>query len=206
MTESVEIQSHSDPAEMPPRPLSRWPIFFGTLAIVMGVLGLLYRMVTAFGQYNLSRANQEVFLQKSGGVDSDESDLEDVVGIMAEMAPTRVIIDCVLIALAIVLIVGGILLLLRRRSVNWILQTWSVLKILFAVTSSYLGFLVNREILAGVFKSSSSGAAESDLALNIVQWLQFGFSSLWYATLPVIFLIWLNRQAIKDDMASQTWK
>ena len=205
MTENVEMQSDAGPAAIPPRPLSRWPISFGVLAIVMGVLGLLYRLVTAFGQYNLSRANQQVFL-KSGGVDSYEKDIDEVVSVMAEMAPARAIIDCVLVVLAVVLIVGGILLLLRRRSVHWILQTWAVLKLLFAVTASYLGFMVNREVMAGVFKSSSSGTVESGLAVKIVQWFQFGLSSLWFAALPVIFLIWLNRQVVKDDMAGETWK
>jgi|GEM_PF-731949 len=187
-------------------PPSRWPSSFGVIAIVFGVFGL-FSSLSKIVQYIMFGSGFMGTLYQTGGAGTPaEKEISEMVGdtfsAMEKAVPQLMICEIVLGVLALALMTGGILLLMRRRSASWLLQGWAVLKIIGGGFGAYLSWQMMGQIQAGIF----AGATSPTQVIGIVYKVMFLFQLAWLAALPVVFLIWLNREAIRNDMAGSTWK
>ncbi len=118
-----------------------------------------------------------------------------------------------LAVLALVLLVAGILLLMRRRVSKPILQGWAFAKILVGIAATYFSTKFSIDLQAKMFEDiASSGGAGASLStttgvLGAMQWGMFVLTVIWLCAFPVLILIWLNRAPIKRDIAAgPSWK
>ncbi len=198
--------------EMPYIPPSRWPVTFGITSIVFGVIGLLSSLLQ-IAQYVMYSSGFMSKLMTAGatGPNKESNEMvEEMFGSMAEMAPRMIASQSVLAVLALVLLVGGILLLMRRRVMTWVFQSWAVLKIIAAGFAVYLNWQMMMQMQSGMFAkisaSGPAGAASPMETVNVVYKVFYVLYFIWLAALPVFFLIWLNRDPIKDDLKDGVWK
>lgn len=198
--------------EMPYIPPSRWPVTFGITSIVFGVIGLLSSLLQ-IAQYVMYSSGfmSKIMTASATGPDKGANEMvEEMFGSMAEMAPRIIASQSVLAVLALVLLVGGILLLMRRRVANWTIQVWAVLKFIAAGFAVYLNWQMMTQMQSGMFAKISAGGpagAPSPMeTVNVIYIVFYVIYFIWLAALPVFFLVWLNREPIKDDLKDGVWK
>lgn len=207
------MKPETDPydSEMPYIPPSRWPMTFGIVSIVFGVFGLLISLVKIaqtlmFGSgimgkvYGSGTAQSKELTEMTNGVFSA----------MEEAAPKILISEGALVVLALLLIAGGVLLLMRRRVATWVIQVWAFSKIIGGGFAAYLGWQVSmkiqQEMFAKMAAGSSTGVPPPTHYIEAMYTGLFIVKVVWLAALPIFFLVWLNREAIKDDLKDGVWK
>jgi len=176
----------------------RWPRTVGIIAIVFAILGLFQALV---GLVSLFLTRQQM-----GGLASGDVDPKQIDEYLDDFSSLTYLGAIVYALLGAILLIGGILLLKRRRDASTILQAWSVLKL---VAGGFLLFRhtsltrVQMDIMtqSGAF-GPGSGSDLVDRVTSISIWAGFAFGVLWLAALPVFLLIWLNRARIRADIRS----
>ncbi len=201
-----------DDDEMPYIPPSRWPQTFGVIAIVFALFGMLVSLFRIF-QFSIYSSGLMSGAMKSGAIGGSKEANEmmgDRYGAMEKLAPKLLIADGLLMVVALVLLVGGVLLLMRRRIASRVIQSWAILKIVAGGFATYLGWQWMIAMQAGVIDeiaaSSPSGSPSSMNVFAIILQVGYFLYFLWLVTLPILFLIWLNREVIKDDLKEGVWK
>ncbi len=220
----------------PPVATNNWSTTFGILAIVFGILGLLTsalqvaqtammkaiapQMMTvppppAGNGGNASSSGNEAAIQKAV-LEASTQMFND----MAEIGKIKIWVDGVLALLGAVLFIGGILLLQRYRISKVILLSWSYAKLIFGLWGAVLtqkliskmggsmGAMFNEQMSSLPGGSSSPPLpVDFEKIYGIMGNVTLVFGAIWLAILPVLLLIWLNRQDIKEDMThGYGWK
>ena len=184
------IQDQTDPAE------AKWPIVFGIIAIVFGVFALLQALLSIV----MIKAQAGQFeVMKEEGMAIPENYFEELSGHTNNQA---IGLSCI----ALILLVGGIVLLKRKAIASIILQSWAVIKIVVGGFFAMQEFSMTKKMFAMTMDASLEGAgAEAEKIAgtvgSAVVALGLGIKIVWLSALPVVLLIWLNRQKIKDQIA-----
>ncbi len=200
--------------EMPYIPTSRWPVTFGVIAIVFGVIGLFASLakIAQYIMYSTGMMTNLISPKGSGSaMDKEMSEVtENIFSAMEKMAPKMIVVESVLAILAVILLVGGILLLMRRRAASLIIQSWAALKIVGGGLGAYMTWQMTSQMQSGMFAKISAGSPPGSPSpmqyVDIMYKVLFILQLVWLAALPVVFLIWLNREIIKDDLKTGVWK
>jgi len=129
---------------------------------------------------------------------------------MERWADIQAILSAGLLALGILLFVSGILLLNRKPVAATLLNVWAYGKIVVGIGSALIGYQLQQgqlQVMQEAMLSASSsagGGLPSSMGSMISAFAIFTFfiGVLWTCALPVVFLIWLNRGAVKADIAS----
>lgn len=196
---------------------STWPTAFGVVSIVFGSFGLISGLFGIFGAMMMTNFGAfSNFNPPSGATGPEAEQIEKMMtGMtenMARWAGWQLGLTLALLGLAILLLVSGILLLNRRPVAAKLLIVWAYSKIVIGVGASLVAYQMQQgqmrmvqEMMASTASSAGGGVPASFgnliAAFSIVG---FFFGVLWMATLPVVNLIWLNREVIKADIA--TWQ
>ncbi len=199
---------------------SRWPVIWGTVAIVLAVIALVAEaarilQAAATIMLPLDAFLTEVDISPSGDPVQDRmmEDMmlrqEEIMTATAKLAPWNLAIGTVLLLLAIVLLTGGILLCLRSRKAAPVLQTWAVLKIVaggFGVWIAHRATNISMRGMGDMIDSFSAISASPATTLGgVLEWLSLAIlilGLLWTLWLPVFFLVWFNRPVVREDMNS----
>lgn len=190
---------------------SRWPITFGVLAIVFGICGALYGSVQIVSTKMMEGAYSEL----SAIPEADEQTREMYEAMMKSQekwTSASLLLNGILCLLGLLLLLSGIFLLLRKPVASPLLQTWAYGKIVTSTGATVVGLLQQREMANAMSASISSSLASSgsssmagaySTGMTAVYGLFAIVGILWFAALPIVYLIWLNREIVKADIA--TW-
>ena len=190
---------------------SRWPITFGVLAIVFGIFGALYGAV----QVTSTKMMESVYSELSAAPDSDEEmrKMYEAMMMSQEKWTSAVLLfNGILCILGLFLLFSGILLLLKKPIASPLLQTWAYGKIVASTGAIVVGLLQQRGMANAMsfgFSSSMASSGSSSMAsaystgITAVYGVFAIVGILWFAALPIVYLIWLNREIVKADIA--TW-
>ena len=205
----------TNPHDAPYIPPSRWPTSFGVVAIVFGCFAFLGGIGGIVQSVFYGKGFMKGFMKASAGASSASKDAEEMMdgmfGAFEEMSLQMTISHSVLMVLGIMLAVGGILLLMRRRVASMTIQVWAVLKIIAGGFATYLNWQLMTRMMSGTFEklaasSPSAGAVSPMETMGIMYKVIYAFQFLWLAALPIVFLIWLNRAPIRADLKEGAWK
>lgn len=189
------------PDQIPGRPV-KWPKILGIISLVLGILGILQCALSPLSLLFVD--NQMEFARQTDGND------EVIAEYMAQLKSVALSSGIALGVVAIILLVGGILLLRKRPSAPLVLQLWAVLKILVGGYFSFRSLSLTRlqmEIMMGQDMGPMTGGREMEMIQRVTDYAVYGgmiFGLLWLAALPVFFLIWFAREPVKTEMS--TWQ
>ncbi len=187
----------------PSPPQRKWPTVIGTISIVFAVGAFLQSAASPLGTF-LVETQMKEFGDGEGNPAKVDEYLQVYRSFVWQSAITMGFV-------ALVLLVGGILLIRRRRLASPLLQTWAVLKILaggfflFRTTSMtrLQMSIMMEEILAA--SPGGPGSQEMQMVNQITGWsvwLGLGVGFLFLLIYPVFLISWFNRRRIQDEMAS----
>jgi hypothetical protein len=187
---------------VPARPTS-WPMVIGIILIVVASLGLLSNgcggVANLFMPAIMSRMQQQ----------SGQSDpiVQVQMDIIHKYIGWNIANALVMVVLGIILLVGGISMVKRKRSGVSMSVVWAVARIIWAIPASYVGSLVFNDTVEAMRKAAEQnpnaqqpppgmfGLMQSFGAVGVVIGVVFA------CAIPVFVLVWLNRPAIKAETA-----
>ncbi len=199
---------------------NKWPVIWGVVAIVFGVFGALSQSVKVIQtSFMMAMPMSEIYANstpKTGDPKQDKM-MEEMMQGQAEMmksiqdaSPMLITVSSILALIAILLFVGGILLCMRKRIASPFLQTWAVLKIIVGGVGIWIGYKMTGSMMGGYGQmmnsiTSSAGPGASGVTdfgrvMGIFANVMFFLSFAWLLALPVFFLVWFNREIVKEDM------
>ena len=119
---------------------------------------------------------------------------------MQEWSTWILISSSLTILIALVLLVTGIDLVRRRRRGIKLGRIWAVLKMIFAVCGTVIGFVIQKEQFLQMSEQLRQQNAPIDGSVLVV----FGavgavFGILWACVYPVFLLIWFSRAKVKAE-------
>ncbi len=190
------------PMETPPAlaapPTSKWPTVIGAIAIVFAAGGLLQSLLAPLGPFMVRSQMQE--FAKQG---ADQGRIDEYLRQFGTFAYTN---SAVLGAVAVLLLVGGILLIKRRRVSPLLLQVWAMLKIVAGGFFIFKQMAISRLQMEIIFDAVPGGGGQEAQAVGQItsyaMWIGLGFGLLWIAAFPVFLIVWFNRQRIKDQVGA----
>lgn len=174
----------------------KWPKTIGVIALVLGILGMLQIAAAPFSLMFLE-SQMAMFVEQ--GVDE-----EKVETFMTAMKSMTVQSAIALGLVAALLTIGGVFLLKRKTVSPMLLQTWAVLKILVGGYFSLRSLSMTKMQLDITMSIGGVQGKDAEMVSKITDYATYAgaiFGILWIAALPVFFLIWFNRQVVKDEVA-----
>lgn len=171
---------------------SGWPKVIGIIGMFFGGFALLTGMFNALAKGIMEKQFQSM------GISED---------VLAHHATLLHIVPPVSASLGFLLLLGSILLVLRKPSSRPLLLIWALLKIGFAFWQAPLALAFQKEILPLQMKLIAATAKQNPAAPDLGSMMEsFGnvaliFSVVWYGALPIFLLIWFLRSNIRTEVA-----
>jgi hypothetical protein len=178
------------PGALPP-PRTAWPTVLGIIGIVFGalaILGCLWGLVAPFVMGGIM----------TGAAASGSQQDQAIAQAFRDTAPMQVLSSGLQLVAAVLLLVSGVGLSMRRRwSAKWMV-IWAIVKMIVVLIAAYLGMLVQRRMMQAA--SPQTGAPN---AAMMSMFTGFGLLVMvvWGWILPTFVLIWFQRRKIKDEVA-----
>lgn len=179
------------PAAVPPPPPRAWPMVIGIIAIILGALGALGGCV-GMAVTPFLRVIEKVV--PAGQAPQLEG--------LAELVPSMLILAFAGLVIAVLLLIGGIGLVRRRRWGMTACLAWAVVKIIFVVAHNVFGYLVNVAQFEQI-ETMTGNAGGPPLPVEFFAGmgaLGACFGIAWGWALPIFMLIWFTRRKIRDEV------
>ena len=190
----------TDAGAIPPKP-SSWPMVVGIIAIILGAGGILaYGCGGLIG--NVGMVFVSNWMRSTGVVDPVQQAQMEV---LRDYLAWNIVNSLFSTGLSILLLIAGIGLVRRRSSSMRVSIVWAILRMLWALPASVMGYAV----AVAQFDAMERAAAESgdSLPAGIFGIMQaFGIVGvvlglLWACAFPIFTLIWFSRRKIKAEIA-----
>ncbi len=189
----------NNPASPPPiDPIStgpKWPTTIGIIGIVLGIAGILNVLLQLVGfMFTKTQMNALV----ASGIAQ-----EDVDAWLAKFLKVSYISMAIMTVLGIILLVGAIFLLKRKKKSVPLLKIWALGKIVAAFVITFLTRPISQEQIAMMTSSNDAfqGNGESfSKMMDTIMGASFILGLVWLCALPIFFLIWFTRRKIKQDV------
>lgn len=190
------VSPPTDAGAIPPKP-SSWPMVIGVIAIICGSLATLQGCIglgssALFGLFASAMPEEQ-----AGMMDATES-----------LTPLIMISGGLKMAIAIVLLIGGIGLTRRSTRGPKTCRIWAGLKMFIVVYSSIIGYLVQQaqmEAMQRMLEEDPNTAAAIPgffgTFMAILGPLTLVLGIVWGWILPIFMLIWFSRRKIKAEIA-----
>ena|GEM_PF-5069268 len=181
---------------------SKWPKTIGILAIVMALIGLtggLFRL--------LSAVLQKVQLENL--VKMKLADATAVHSFIAQWIPLQTGFGVVMGAIAILLLLGGILLLKRRKVSVTIIRVWAIAYLIggfyFLIRSLPLVSRQMELVMTPAMQGKGDALQMRPLmeGVAIGAKIGVGLALVWVLVCSLFFLIWFGRRRIREE--TKTW-
>ena len=186
----------TDAGAIPPKP-SSWPTVIGVIAIILGSLATLQGCM-GLGWPALAALFTSALPEEQAGM----------MDATTAFAPLMMISAGLTLAVAIVLLIGGIGLTKRSPRSPKTCRIWAGLKMLLVVYSSIVGYLVQQAQMEAMQRMleedpNTAGAMPGFFGtlMAIVGPVILVFAIVWGWALPIFMLIWFSRRKIKAEVA-----
>jgi len=183
----------------PPPHRSSWPIVLGIVAIVFGAAGFLGNLWATAAPFVMDQIMSSMTGQMGGEA---EETFRATMEITRAWRSWSVVFGLAGVVVSGLLLVGGIQLLMRRAAALQLLRAWALVRMVMVVVGAYVAFRIQQQTF-GALRSTMGAEMDQVPAGLLGATAMFGtvFSLLFGWALPVFFLIWFARQAIKDEVA-----
>ena len=178
---------------------SSWPTVIGVIAIVFGALGALQGVVGLLTPLLVGRFRAFTASNSPPGVAADPFAGWD-------QHQTQLIISALLtLGAGTLLLVGSILLVMRRRAARGMLLTWAAIKTAVVVYAAWLGYVINQAQFAAMQQYGSGPLAGPGMGgiLGAMSAAGAVIGVLWGWALPIFLLFWFMRARVRNELA--TW-
>ena len=175
---------------------SSWPTVVGIVGIVFGALGVLGGLIGAVS----SLLTDSIMRSVAPGIAAGQPDVQAMLDVATRWKGLTLALAVVGLAVAAILLVGGIQLVRRRQNSIKNLRIWAAAKMLLVVANAILGVLIQQatfKVMQQTLRASVPAGFGSMIAVFSVV-----FGLVWGWALPVFLLIWFARQKIKDEVTS----
>jgi hypothetical protein len=192
------------PSSLPPSPTSdallqiptKWPKVIGIIGIALGGLAAMVGAMNAMGH--------QVAAQQLIKMGVDPSFPERHATALKVMPIASGI-------LGLLLLIGSVLLLMRKSLARPILMFWALAKIGFSLWQAPISSAMQREMLPVQMKyaAQTNPEATKQQPEELAKMMQAAGEVIsitvviWYMALPLFILIWMMRQRIRSEVA--TW-
>jgi len=182
----------------PPPHRSSWPIVLGIVAIVFGAAGFLGNLWATAAPFVMD----QIMSSMTGEIGGEaEETFHATMEITRAWMSWAVGFGLVSVLVSGLLLVGGILLLMRRAASLQLLRTWAMVRMVMVVVGAVVGLRIQQQTFE-MMRSTMGAELDQIPAGFLGAAAMFGtvISLLFGWALPVFFLIWFARQAIKDEV------
>ena len=185
-----------------PYPPSKWPTAIGVISIVFGALGML-SLVGLLFQKAMSKVSMQSFVNEGLATQ------EEVDAYIAKWANVQLISGLFIGLASTLLLIGGILLVKRKKMSVHLIRVWAVLFIFYAISMPFWMSGMVTEQMALTIPGVEAGDEESlnpdDLQSFVGIFVKAGMAVgvLFWLILPVFYLVWFGRGKIRREV--QTW-
>jgi len=173
----------------------------GVICIVLGALGVLtYGVCGTFGQVSTS------LMSNSGVMQAPVMQAQVVV--QQQYAAWAIVKIVVLAGLGVVLLIGGIMCVRRRKAVRPVLLTWAGLRLAFLVPAAFIDARYYEDLyqaFQSAMNSDPNAGTMPQGLLAMMQWtgpLGIVVGALFAAVLPTFLVFWLLRAKVRGEIAS----
>jgi amino acid transporter len=195
-----EPQTPSGPAMAPPTDYqepflqpqsSNWPKIIGIIAIVFGAVASLFGVLGLLAQ---------LMVDKLAEVVPDEQ--KEAMTASMQNQGMNILSTVLQLGAAVLLIVGGVKLLGRKRSGVSICRAWAVLKILVVILASVISYSAVKAQMEMIQNDPELANAQMPQGFfDAAAGFGMACGALWGFALPVFMLIWFSRGKIKHEVA-----
>jgi hypothetical protein len=170
-----------------------WPTLLGVLSMVLGVVGLIYAAMTMASPLMMMLFEH---IPHAGQ--------EETVRVLRKWTPWIVPSGAVCAVLAILLIIAGLGLAMRRPWGVRLTRIWAIAKVLWIPVYSGVSLVMQLEqARAAKFQmNQQSMPVPMGSAMESITYLTAFASFLWFIALPVFCLIWLRSTAAKREISA----
>ncbi len=186
----------TDAGAIPPRKTT-WPMVLGIIAIILGSLATLRGC--------MSIGSSAMFGLFASAMPEEQAEMMEAT---KAFAPLIMISSGLTMAIAIVLLIGGIGLTKRNPRSPKTCKIWAGLKMVLVVYSSIVTFLSTQaqmEAMQRMLEEDPNTAAAMPgffgTLMAIIGPVILVFAIVWGWALPIFMLIWFSRRKIKAEVA-----
>lgn len=183
-----------DPAQIPVKGKT-WPKTLGIITIIFGSLGFLGALTGPLF-IPITKNSMQPFVEQGADADAVEQYMADLTSLSWTGAGIGTLLGSLLL-------VGGILLVRRKRTASALLQAWAVLKILGGGYIQFRNLALQKTQMSIMFSGKEFAGEGAEIAgsiTSVATTVGLVFGLLWLAALPVFLIIWFNRARVKEDM------
>ncbi len=196
MPPPTPMTSPTDAGAIPPKP-SSWPMVLGIIAIILGLLATLQGCMGLGWPALAALFTSALPEEQARMMDATKS-----------LAPQMMILAGLTMAIAIVLLIGGIGLTKRSPRSPKTCRIWAGLKMLLVIYSSIVGYLVQQAQMEAMQRMLEEDPNTAGMMpgffgtlMAIIGPVIFVFAIVWGWALPIFMLIWFSRRKIKAEVA-----
>lgn len=172
---------------------STWPNVIGITSIIFGSFGVLCNCAGVFAPWAMGMLLQS----QQGG--TQDAGMEAAAHAYDVHAVLLIASSVIAVFVAILLLVGGIMLVRRSEKSRTVHLAWAGLKICLALCLVALGLVVANTQYEYLMQNATQ--ADADQA-RIGAYVSAGIQIVWLLVWPVFTLIWFMRGKIRDEVAS----
>jgi hypothetical protein len=184
------------PGVMPPASAPVWPTVIGVIAAVLGAMGALGGAWGIVGSMMMGWLPAAMPKLPAG-----QPDPTQFFKVMLDWRPWLIAVSTVTLLVALWLLCGGILLMMRHAAARPALIWWSVAKMALVVGASAVNYQVNQAQMAAMQQSGGMLAGMSSM-MGALGAIGMAVSIAWGWALPVFMLTWMLRPRIRQQVAA----
>lgn len=186
--------------DIPTQP-SSWPTVLGVLLIVLASLGLMSNVCGG-----IAAVFMPALMSQMGSTGQDDAVIKAQMDMASKYMAFNLANASILIVLGVILLIGGIGLLRRRRSAAGKVKLWAIGRMIWSLPAAYMTYLITADTLKVMQQAAADNNQPMPAGVTVLFDALGPISAvvnlfMWCAV-PVFVLIWFMRRRIKNEVAA----
>ncbi|MGD9689184.1 MAG: hypothetical protein AB7K52_00455 [Phycisphaerales bacterium] len=168
-----------------------WPTVLGIICIVVGGAGALLSLWNAISYFIMPDFFKSLANTPGPGA---------AVAAIEPYLPMQAALSGVGVPIALLLLAGGAMLLVKRRWGPRLLFMWAIVKTVHGLVVCISLYLMQTAQFAAMANQGGPGAPPPGFMSGFAAIIAFAYM-LWFLLLPVFIWVWFSRRAIRDEIS-----